>query len=709
MKGLALREPTREELDESRNIKDQDVVELPKKVKALPRKDTVCKFCGVSYLIFSEVRCLEKQLEQAQIQLAKAIKEKDQAVAGSNQKSEDIVGQNQKEIENESNHTDPDMLPPKTEKMFTKEELAKALAKEHARVVEDEQRRAKEILEKEKNLHREQLKKEIQKLKDIHKEKQRGVERKLEQDIKSYQLSLSEERLKHKSTIAGLKANCDTRIEAISKSNEENKLFFQQKLDEMQREMKEAIGKVNDASQGKLNLVIQEKDSLQEKLAKALEECSGANNKQEEMEVKLRSLQGEAEMNNRKIKAELESTRQKLNERSQHLVRTKEQMDMKATEFCEMLKEKSDLEGKYLQSNQEIEALKEKVNSKENALSEIERKYSELATEYQGEKVKFEIALKEHITKGKELEQNNEKLEEMLASQRKEIKDLEESIESQSNISNVKLDHTKKSLQSEIVQLQLLCKQKQDRLQLVEKQGLDKERDFIERIKQLESQFSQSKNIANQRIKQVEESFQQKTIERLTEIEGLKKSLSRAQSEISNLRQIEEYTDEMIQEIESLKGQLEQEKSKTAEQATMLSKQEQEQILRSKNILQTEIANLTKKLQAAEESYRDLLVQNQGMEAQKEQLETSLVQQDKVIQKLETQISGLKLHSQKLDSKNLHTDSGGSLEGIEVLEKHMIKLSELVRKKDAELRVLEATVHRQCLERTQLLARLGES
>jgi len=43
-------------------------------------------------------------------------------------------------------------------------------------------------------------------------------------------------------------------------------------------------------------------------------------------------------------------------------------------------------------------------------------------------------------------------------------------------------------------------------------------------------------------------------------------------------------------------------------------------------------------------------------------------------------------------------------DGIELLEKHLIKLSELVRQKDMEIRVLQETVHRQCLERTQLLA-----
>jgi hypothetical protein len=47
-------------------------------------------------------------------------------------------------------------------------------------------------------------------------------------------------------------------------------------------------------------------------------------------------------------------------------------------------------------------------------------------------------------------------------------------------------------------------------------------------------------------------------------------------------------------------------------------------------------------------------------------------------------------------------------EGIEVLEAHMIKLSELVREKDQTIRVLEATVHRQCAERTEMLKASGQ-
>ena len=47
-------------------------------------------------------------------------------------------------------------------------------------------------------------------------------------------------------------------------------------------------------------------------------------------------------------------------------------------------------------------------------------------------------------------------------------------------------------------------------------------------------------------------------------------------------------------------------------------------------------------------------------------------------------------------------------DGLEMLERHLIKLSEKIRKKDQEIGNLEATVHRQCRERQGLLDELKQ-
>eukprot|EP00937_MAST-01D_sp_MAST-1D-sp2_P003775 g3775.t1 len=61
----ALRSPTREELH---NGPSRD--SLPPKIKKMSRGDTCCSFCGVSYLVFSEVKELEDKLRQAEEEAA---------------------------------------------------------------------------------------------------------------------------------------------------------------------------------------------------------------------------------------------------------------------------------------------------------------------------------------------------------------------------------------------------------------------------------------------------------------------------------------------------------------------------------------------------------------------------------------------------------------------------------------------------------------
>lgn len=60
-----IREPTREELHRGPSRE-----ELPKEVQEMPKSDTVCKFCGVSYLVFSEIKDLEKRLIASEDKIA---------------------------------------------------------------------------------------------------------------------------------------------------------------------------------------------------------------------------------------------------------------------------------------------------------------------------------------------------------------------------------------------------------------------------------------------------------------------------------------------------------------------------------------------------------------------------------------------------------------------------------------------------------------
>lgn len=42
---------------------------LPSEIQAMERDETVCQFCGVSYLIHNEIKALELKLEKAEAEL----------------------------------------------------------------------------------------------------------------------------------------------------------------------------------------------------------------------------------------------------------------------------------------------------------------------------------------------------------------------------------------------------------------------------------------------------------------------------------------------------------------------------------------------------------------------------------------------------------------------------------------------------------------
>ena len=47
------------------------------------------------------------------------------------------------------------------------------------------------------------------------------------------------------------------------------------------------------------------------------------------------------------------------------------------------------------------------------------------------------------------------------------------------------------------------------------------------------------------------------------------------------------------------------------------------------------------------------------------------------------------------------------MDGIEMLEKHLIKLSERLRTKNQEVETLQAVIHRECVERGKLMDELS--
>jgi len=45
---------------------------LPDDILKMPRNETVCQYCGISYLIHNEIKLLEDRLQAAELELAKS-------------------------------------------------------------------------------------------------------------------------------------------------------------------------------------------------------------------------------------------------------------------------------------------------------------------------------------------------------------------------------------------------------------------------------------------------------------------------------------------------------------------------------------------------------------------------------------------------------------------------------------------------------------
>lgn len=56
--------PAHNKMAEPQFVKYTPQKELPEEIKSLPRSETVCKFCGVSYLVHHEIKALEDRISE---------------------------------------------------------------------------------------------------------------------------------------------------------------------------------------------------------------------------------------------------------------------------------------------------------------------------------------------------------------------------------------------------------------------------------------------------------------------------------------------------------------------------------------------------------------------------------------------------------------------------------------------------------------------
>eukprot|EP00505_MAST-04D_sp_SCG-Rhode-Island_P004146 Stramenopile-MAST_4_protein_4146 len=119
-------------------------------------------------------------------------------------------------------------------------------------------------------------------------------------------------------------------------------------------------------------------------------------------------------------------------------------------------------------------------------------------------------------------------------------------------------------------------------------------------------------------------------------------------------------------------------------------------------------------LEADRERIQVLVEQVNALRKEREDAEEKLLSQKGALDQLgmiKSRLKDKEMEVERLNAKLKEVADNGereTSEGLEMLEKHLIKLSDKVRKKDKEISNLEATVHRQCRERQGLLEEVSK-
>ena len=111
-------------------------------------------------------------------------------------------------------------------------------------------------------------------------------------------------------------------------------------------------------------------------------------------------------------------------------------------------------------------------------------------------------------------------------------------------------------------------------------------------------------------------------------------------------------------------------------------------------------------LEAERERFAVLMESLNAANREKAEAEEALANQSSFVNKFKGQLKEKQWEIDRLNAKLEEAAQVGekeTSEGLEMLEKHLIKLSNKIRTKDQEINNLEATVHRQCKERQGLL------
>ena len=638
-----LRDPTQHELHNG-----PDRSQLPETVRNNSRSETVCKFCGVSYLVFSEIKDLEKRLQQAEDSLLEHRRKAQKFDVLQNKVHQLVSAQKAHQEKYEALKQRSSNL----EACVYEKEEALGRAQTDNEAMRSKVSGVRAALARERvNVNNLKMK-TIRTLGDLgtlmksteHEigvvgtrlRREEELRTRAEKELESARALLVKEsasRVEQEKNIQELKASLDLlenqwkdEVESLKKVQKKTIVELNERqereMNEHQESSKQMLLAFEQKQREEILVMKQEIQSIRERCDRAEKETLAERFTSNEKEKKINEL--EKELN--KLRSEGSASSKELQKQLEELRRQHERLKM----IHEMDKKKMVMEN---------DILKKQVLTLENQIS----KKSKEADDVKSQNKVLENKMKELLEQLKESQENLLSLQQSLGS-------------------------TTNEMSSE-----------KERMREEHKKELKKLHD---KINELTNELSDTKGkmeTAQRRFSTMEE--------KLSEMERrLKRTAGASATEIGVL------------------------KSKLAESHGIHQHLKEENLELKKKLLSKDDEAVTLLMEANLARER---AERAASEAQEETKRLQLVvgTSEQTIAELRHELTMQRQENERLKVVDTTVSNGvnqETVDGIEMLEKHLIKLSEKLRTKNQQVEQLQAVIHRECIQRGRLMDELSE-
>ena len=632
-----LRDPTVHELHNG-----PERSQLPETVRNNARSETVCKFCGVSYLVFSEIKELEKKITQAEEQLNE-YRKKAKKFDTLQQKVHQLVAM---EKQHQEEHAKLQRRSATLEACIYEREEALDRAHKETHQLTSKMSGVRSALQRERaNINNLKIK-TVRTLGDMatlmkstqHEISVVGTRLKREEDLRH-----NAEQELHQATLLLDKEK------ALNEQQQQNIQELQTAMEELEQQWHREVEQLKTQQQQQLQTVRAKHDTLTTEMQ---DKCNRQQEELKQMQEELKQMQLRC--------------------------RTAEQKTKQAQEISK------EHQCKITALEQELDNVRNASNSSSNELSktleELRRQHERLKMIHKMDKAKL-------VEEVQELTTTNQQLQQQLLAQENNVqtlKDQKDAVEQHNVDLQTQLQKALDTLQQLQRSMGSTSSEQEEQMQRMKQQHLLELKALNDRINGLVNELSDA-NSNNEKNNVRLQQYQQQLQTQNNDIAELKKKNKRI-------------IDSTALEIGTLKTKL---------AATM-----------GKNKCLTE-ANMTLKTELLQQDGKhqkivDLLCEaNLDTERERKKSEKhqhALTVSHETILQLRHELAMKKEENEHLRAT---VERGGdskvdqeTVDGIEMLEKHLIKLSEKLRNKNSKIEQLQAVIHRECFQRTKLMDEL---